>query len=164
VSKASLPRPPLAWLRDPGHFLALGAGTGLMPRAPGTWGSLLGVALYAALAPWGLGVSLPVAILLCAIGVPLCGRTARALGVHDHPAIVWDEVAGVFLTLLCGNGSALSLGMGFALFRLFDIWKPWPVRWADRRLGGGAGVMADDLLAAAYAGGGLALFEYVSYS
>ena len=164
MSKASLPRPPLVWLRDPGHFLALGAGTGLVPRAPGTWGSLLGVALYAAVAPWGLGVSLPVAIFLCVIGVPLCGRTARALGVHDHPAIVWDEVAGVFLTLLCGNGSPLSLGMGFALFRLFDIWKPWPVRWADRRLGGGAGVMADDLLAAAYAGAGLALFEYVSYS
>lgn len=164
MTAPAAPRPPPAWLLDPGHFLALGAGTGLAPWAPGTWGSLVGVGLYAAVAPLGGTAALLLAVVVCVIGVPLCGRTARALGVHDHPSIVWDEVAGVYLTLLCGSGTVLSLGIGFALFRLFDIWKPWPVRWADRRLGGGAGIMADDLLAAGYAGMGLALFEYVSYS
>ena len=157
-------RPDLSWLRDPGHFLALGAGSGLAPRAPGTFGSLLGVGLYVLAAPLGFTACAALLVLICVIGVPVCGRTARALGVHDHGAIVWDEVAGMFLTLLFGSGSWLGLGIGFALFRLFDIWKPWPVRWADARVGGGVGIMADDLLAAVYAGGGLALFEYLSYS
>ncbi len=157
-------RPHLGWLKDPGHFIALGAGTGLARVAPGTFGSLLGVAVYLALPPLNAAAAVAVVGLMILIGVPICGRTARALGVHDHPAIVWDEVTGVVLTLVCGSGTWFSVGLGFLLFRIFDIWKPWPVRWADRRIGGGAGVMLDDLLAAAYAAMGLVLFEYISYS
>ena len=157
-------RPGLAWLRDPGHFLALGGGSGLAPKAPGTAGSVVGVAVFLALAPLGVPVCLAALALMILVGVPLCGRTARALGVHDHPAIVWDEVTGVVLTLVCGSGTWISITVGFLLFRIFDIWKPWPVRWADGRVGGGLGVMLDDLLAALYAGLGLALFEYISYS
>jgi len=164
VNPAAGIRPGWSWLRDPGHFLALGAGSGLAPWAPGTFGSMVGVGVYLLAAPWGMAVCALLLVLICVVGVPVCGRTARALGVHDHGAIVWDEVAGMFLTLVFGSGSWLSLGIGFALFRLFDIWKPWPVRWADAKLGGGLGVMADDLLAGLYAGAGLALFEYLSYS
>ncbi|HMM76360.1 MAG TPA: phosphatidylglycerophosphatase A [Gammaproteobacteria bacterium] len=157
-------RPDWSWLKDPGHFLALGGGTGLVKVAPGTFGSLLGVALYLALPPLGPAAAAGVVALMIAVGVPICGRTARALGVHDHPAIVWDEVTGVVLTLVCGSGTWIAVGLGFLLFRIFDIWKPWPVRWADGRVGGGIGVMLDDLLAAAYAAMGLVLFEYISYS
>lgn len=156
--------PDWRWLRDPGHFLALGAGAGLAKFAPGTVGSLLGVALYLALPPLGPAGAAGVVVLMIAVGVPICGRTARALGVHDHPAIVWDEVTGVVLTLVCGSGTWIGVGLGFLLFRIFDIWKPWPVRWADGRVGGGTGVMLDDLLAAVYAAMGLVLFEYISYS
>lgn len=157
-------RPDARWLRDPGHFLALGAGSGLAPFAPGTFGSLVGVGVFLALAPLGTLACVGAALLMILVGVPLCGRTARALGVHDHPAIVWDEVTGVVLTLVCGSGGWISVGLGFLLFRIFDIWKPWPVRWADGRVGGGIGVMLDDLLAAVYSALGLVLFEYISYS
>lgn len=164
MRSAGAVRPGLDWLKDPGHFVALGAGTGLAKFAPGTVGSLLGVALYLALPPLGVGGAVVCIALMIAVGVPICGRTARALGVPDHPAIVWDEVTGVVLTLVCGSGTWLSVGLGFLLFRFFDIWKPWPVRWADGRVGGGLGVMLDDLLAAGYAAIGLVLFEYISYS
>ena len=164
MSKGGGRRPDWTWLRDPGHFLALGAGSGLAPRAPGTFGSLVGVGVYLVLAPLGPSVCAVALGLMFLVGVPICARTARALGVHDHPAIVWDEVVGVFLTLVCGSGGWLATGVGFVLFRIFDIWKPWPVRWADARVPGGLGVMVDDLLAAVYAGAGLALFEYISYS
>lgn len=157
-------RPDWRWLKDPGHFLALGGGTGLAKFAPGTFGSLLGVAVYLALPPLAPAGAVGVVALMIAVGVPICGRTARALGVHDHPAIVWDEVTGIVLTLVCGSGTWIGVGLGFLLFRIFDIWKPWPVRWADGRVGGGIGVMLDDLLAAVYAAMGLVLFEYISYS
>lgn len=157
-------RPDARWLRDPGHFVALGGGSGLAPVAPGTFGSLVGVAVYLALPPLGPLAAVGLIVVMIAVGVPICGRTTRALGVHDHPAIVWDEVTGVVLTLVCGSGGWISVGLGFLLFRIFDIWKPWPVRWADGRVGGGIGVMLDDLLAAVYSALGLVLFEYISYS
>lgn len=156
--------PDLGWLKDPGHFIALGAGAGLARVAPGTVGSVVGVGVYLALPPLQTIPAACVVLLMIVVGVPICGRTARALGVHDHPSIVWDEVTGVVLTLVFSSGTWLGVGMGFLLFRIFDIWKPWPVRWADGRVGGGLGVMLDDLLAAAYAAVGLVLFEYISYS
>jgi phosphatidylglycerophosphatase A len=164
VSAGAARRPDWTWLRDPGHFLALGGGSGLAPKAPGTFGSIVGVGVYLLLAPLGWQACALALVVMFAAGVPLCARTARALGVHDHPAIVWDEVVGVFLTLVCGSGSLPALALGFVLFRIFDIWKPWPVRWADGKVAGGLGVMLDDVLAALYAGAGLALFEYISYS
>lgn len=142
------PRPRLS---DPVQLLAAGLGTGLSPVAPGTAGTLLGVVLYLPLAllpPVGYLIAVLLAILL---GVWACGRTARELGVHDHPGIVWDEVAGYLVTM-----AGLPLGWewvigGFALFRLFDVIKPWPISWLDRRVGGGLGIMLDDLAAGAAA-------------
>ena len=86
-------------------------------------------------------------------------RPARALQVHDHPAIVWDEVVAMALVLVLADGSAASLAAGFALFRVFDIWKPWPIRWFDRHVHGGLGVMLDDLAAAVFAAALLALLQ-----
>lgn len=138
-------------LLQPVHLISLGFGTGLAPRAPGTFGTLAALPLY-----W-LMHFLPawqytfVCVLLFAAGTWLCGRTARALGVHDHPGIVWDEIVGYLLTLVAVPYGWRWLALGFVLFRLFDIWKPWPIRRFDRTLGGGFGIMFDDLLAALYA-------------
>ena len=146
-----------AVLRDPVHLLAFGLGTGLSPVAPGTVGSLLGVALAWLLAPAAFAVQIGVAVLLVLAGIWLCGESARRIGVHDHSGIVWDEIAAMYLVLFWVPFDAVSWAAGFLLFRLFDIWKPWPISDLDHRMRGGAGIMLDDLVAALYAACLLAL-------
>ncbi len=138
-------------LTDPVNLLAFGLGTGLTPKAPGTAGSLLGVAIAWWTVPLGLELRLLVGIVLILSGFWLCGEAARRIGVHDHPGIVWDEMAGMYLLLLAAPPGIVAWALGFGLFRLFDIWKPWPIRDLDHRLGGGLGIMLDDLVAALYA-------------
>ena len=138
-------------LRDPVHLLAFGFGSGLSPWAPGTMGSLLGVALAWWTLPLTDELRLLVAIALILSGIWLCGESARRIGVHDHPGIVWDEIAAMYLVLLLLPPSLPLWALGFGLFRLFDIWKPWPIRDLDHRLRGGLGIMLDDLVAALYA-------------
>jgi phosphatidylglycerophosphatase A len=143
-------RPTAAALaRDPALAIAFGFGLGLAPKAPGTFGTLLGIPLH--LATVGLALPLRLAVLALAFGfgVWVCGRAARTLGVHDHPGIVWDEVVGFAIAMLGAPAGPLGLVMGFTLFRLFDVWKPWPIRSADRRVHGGFGIMLDDALAGA---------------
>lgn len=138
-------------MKNPVHFLAFGFGSGLAPKAPGTFGTLAAIPL------WYLAAQLPlpgyVAVLLgvIAVGPYLCGKTAQDLGVHDHSGIVWDEIAGFLLTMLWAPVSLTALLAGFLLFRLFDIVKPWPIGWLDRRVKGGTGIMVDDLVAAIFA-------------
>ncbi|WP_297527989.1 phosphatidylglycerophosphatase A family protein [Thiohalobacter sp.] len=150
---------PLRLLRDPGHLLAFGLGSGLAPVAPGTFGTL------AALPLWWLLAQLPpagylLATLAAAVGgIWLCGRAARALGAHDHPGIVWDEVAGLLVTLAFVPPEWPWVVAGFLLFRLFDIVKPWPIRVLDQRVVGGIGIMADDLVAGALAAACLGLAQ-----
>lgn len=139
--------PSQVW-RDPACFLAFGLGSGLAPKAPGTFGTLAAVPLYFLLAGLSLPAYLGVTATMFAVGILLCERTTERLGVHDHPAIVWDEFVGYLLTMAAapaGLGWALA---GFVLFRLFDIVKPWPIGWVDRRVSGGFGIMVDDALAA----------------
>lgn len=144
-----LPRPNL---RNPVHLLAFGLGSGCAPRAPGTAGTLLAAVLYLPIfSQLELCLYLPLLGLVILLGVWLCGRTSRDLGVHDHPGIVWDEFAGFWLTMVAAPPGWPWLVAGFVLFRLFDIWKPWPIGWLDRRVGGGLGIMLDDLLAGAFA-------------
>lgn len=149
-------------LKNPIHALSLGFGTGLAPKAPGTFGTLVGVALYWLLCSLQLSLVLYIAItILCfAVGVWMCAYTAKALGVHDHPAIVWDEVVGYLVTMTFAPSGWLWMVIGFALFRLFDIWKPWPIRVIDRKVHGGFGIMFDDVLAGVYAAIVLALITY----
>lgn len=138
-------------LRDPVHWIPFGLGVGLLPGAPGTWGSALAVALF-----W-FAPSLTViqhAVLLAGgfvLGVYLCGLSARRLGVHDHSGIVFDEILSMWAVLAVLPEEPLWAALGFLAFRLFDVWKPWPIREADHRIPGGLGIMLDDVLAAAFA-------------
>ena len=139
-------------LGHPAHFIALGFGSGLAPRAPGTFGSLAALVLCWLLTP----AMPPLAIVF--LGVPLffvgiwaSGVTARDLGVKDHGAIVIDEIAAFLPLAALASASIVLQLIAFGLFRLFDIWKPFPIRLFEQRLEGGLGVMFDDLVAACYA-------------
>jgi phosphatidylglycerophosphatase A len=139
-------------LRRPIHLLATGLGAGLVPRAPGTAGSAVGVVLGWLMfdLPWPWRAAIAAAVFVG--GVFVCGASARDLGEHDHPGIVLDEVAGMLATLLALAAADLwLLVLAFVLFRFFDIVKPWPIRDVDHRLSGGLGIMLDDLMAAGYA-------------
>ncbi len=151
---------PRSLLRDPGHCLALGLGSGCIRRAPGTWGTLAGLVLYSLVfwLPAPLYLGLIAAGFLA--GIYLCARTARALGVHDHPAIVWDEFVGVWLALALQPTAPGWLLLAFVAFRVFDIAKPWPIGWLDRRMPGGLGIMVDDVVAGAYALALMALLQW----
>ena len=155
-------RPTIKHLADPVHCLALGFGSGLAPFAPGTFGSLVGLGFALALAPLGLAWNLGLTLLAVLAGIWICGESARRLGVHDHPAIVWDEIAGMMITMLAVPDAWWGAPLAFALFRLFDIAKPWPIREIDHGLGGGAGIMLDDVLAGLFAALGLLLIGYVT--
>lgn len=145
------PKPCTRVFRDPVHFLALGFGSGCAPKAPGTFGTLAAIPLYLLMQPLPLGIYLLLTMAGFVLGVWICDRTARDLGVHDHPAIVWDEVIGYWMTMIAAPPGGLWVIAGFALFRLFDILKPWPIRQVDQQVGGGFGIMFDDALAAGYA-------------
>lgn len=164
------PRPPAELiLTTPEHLIAFGFGAGLSPKAPGTMGTLWGIPLWLALswlAPLHYGIAL---LLLAGFGVWVCGRSAKLLGLHDCPGIVFDEIVG-FLVAATPLLPALGLMPGpawtwliaaFALFRLFDIWKPWPIRWLDAQVHGGFGIMLDDLLAGLYAAALLVLASFI---
>lgn len=142
--------PTTVWT-NPIHFLAFGFGSGVVPVAPGTFGTVAAIPLY-----WLMqGLTLPVYIaitgLVTLVGIWLCDVACRDTGVHDNPGVVWDEIAGYLITMIAAPQGWLWTVWGFLLFRLFDIWKPWPIRWFDRRVDGGFGVMLDDVLAAVYA-------------
>lgn len=139
-------------MSHPAGWIATALGAGLSPKAPGTAGSLV------ALLPWWFllrdlspGIYLAVLIAGFVLGVWACEVSDRRLGMHDQGALVWDEVIGMWITLFAAPLHWWWIVVGFALFRLFDIWKPWPVSWADRRVHGGLGVMLDDVVAGVYA-------------
>lgn len=138
-------------LSHPAHLISLGFGSGLSPKAPGTAGSLLAWLLYPLIrTPLSEIAFLIMLGAFFLAGILAAERTGRALGVSDHGAIVWDEMVAVWLVLLFTPATLLWQACAIALFRLFDITKPQPIRWADSRVKGGFGVMLDDLLAAGY--------------
>jgi phosphatidylglycerophosphatase A len=139
--------------------VAFGFGAGLSPKAPGTVGTLFAIPLYMVLLqlprPWWFGALFA---MLC-VGIWVCGRTARELGVPDHPGIVWDEIVGLIITMSGVGFAWTNLLAGFVLFRLFDILKPWPISYLDRRVKGGLGIMLDDIAAGICAGAVLYLIN-----
>jgi len=139
-------------LRDPIHFLAFGFGSGLSPIAPGTMGTLAAIPLYYLLIQFGDFIYLLLTVFITLIGIVICDISSKKLGVHDHSGIVWDEIAGYFITMLFVPHTWYWALVGFVLFRVFDIWKPFPILWFDQHVGGGFGIMVDDVLAAIYAG------------
>jgi phosphatidylglycerophosphatase A len=134
-------------LRDPIHLFAFGFGAGLSPHAPGTFGTLIAIPIVLLVQQFGFVAHLTFALVAIAFGIYVCGESARRLGVHDHPGIVWDEIAGYTVTMLAAPPHWYWLLCGFVLFRFFDIVKPWPIREADHSLTGGLGIMLDDIIA-----------------
>ncbi|MFP2306722.1 phosphatidylglycerophosphatase A [Citrobacter braakii] len=135
-------------MRNPWHLLATGFGSGLSPIVPGTMGSLAAIPFWYLMTflPWQL-YSLVVMLSIC-IGVYLCHQTAKDMGVHDHGSIVWDEFVGMWITLMAlPNHDWQWVAAGFVIFRILDMWKPWPIRWFDRNVHGGTGIMIDDIVA-----------------
>ncbi|ATO19220.1 phosphatidylglycerophosphatase A [Acinetobacter sp. LoGeW2-3] len=144
----------------------VGFGSGLLPKAPGTFGSafaLLFVPIWLAI---GFLNSILAIILMSILGIYICGQTAKVMGVHDDGRIVWDEFAGQSITFLpliyLGLMNWIWIIIGFALFRLFDVWKPWPIRVIDRQVGGGFGIMFDDIVAGIWAAICIAIYLYIS--
>ena len=156
---AILTKIPPRLLRNPLHFLSLGFGSGLSPFAPGTFGTVAAVPLYLLLAQLPLAYYLLAVLAAFAIGVYLCGYTSAALGEHDHSGIVWDEFVGFWITMIAVPATWQWILAGFVLFRLFDIFKPWPVKVADAKMKGGFGIMFDDVLAGIYALVGLQIAQ-----
>ncbi|WP_369814365.1 phosphatidylglycerophosphatase A [Erwinia sp. Leaf53] len=135
-------------MSNPWHLLATGFGSGLSPWMPGTAGSIAAIPFWFLLnrLPGDL-YSLAILLGIC-IGVYLCHRTAKDMGVHDHGSIVWDEFIGMWITLIAIPVSSWQwILAGFIIFRVLDIWKPWPIRWFDRNVHGGMGIMVDDIVA-----------------
>jgi len=134
-------------IRKPHQFFGLGFGLGLAPFAPGTFGTLGALPLIFITASYPLWLQCFFAVVISVFGIWVCGQTAKDVQVHDHPAIVWDEVAGFYITMIGAALSWKALLVGFLLFRFFDIAKPGPIRMLDKKLHGGFGIMADDILA-----------------
>ena len=148
-----------AALGTPAGFLAFGFGSGLSGFAPGTMGTLVAVPFGLLLKQLPPVLFWPVLVVLFLIGIYLCGATASRLGKHDPGGIVWDEMVGYWLTIAFIPAQWPWLLAAFILFRLFDILKPWPIRQSEKWFSGGLGIMVDDILAALYAMGVLALFR-----
>ena len=137
-------------LKNPIHFLALGFGSGLAAKAPGTFGTIAAVPVVLLMAPLSLSWYIGLTVLSVLIGIYICDKAAKDMGVHDHGAIVWDEVAGLMITMIAAPAGWQWLVAGFVLFRFFDILKPWPIRWLDAKVHGGFGIMIDDVLAGVF--------------
>lgn len=147
-------------LSHPAHFIALGGGVGLVSKAPGTFGTLLGypLAWLSLQSPFWLAWMLVAFAFL--LGVWACEKSGRDMGVADHGSMVWDEVVAIWAVLLVVPMTWIAWLAAFMLFRFFDIVKPFPVGWFDRKVKGGFGVMLDDALAAGYV---LIVFWLVRY-
>lgn len=144
------PVPDSVW-RNPIHFLAFGCGSGTVDKAPGTFGTLAAIPLYLLIQDLSVSNYFLVLILSALAGIFICGKTSHDLGVHDHSGIVWDEFVGYWITMWMAPEGWSYIILGFILFRIFDIWKPWPISLADKHVHGGFGIMFDDILAGVFA-------------
>lgn len=131
----------------PRYFIAFGFGSGLSPVAPGTFGTLAAIPIYILLTylPGLIYALLVVASFL--IGIWITDSVSKELKIHDFSGIVWDECVGYWVTMFLIPRSWIWMGIGFFLFRVFDIWKPWPIKSVDQQVKGGLGIMLDDVLA-----------------
>lgn len=134
----------------PIHFLAYGFGTGLMPFAPGTFGSLVGVALFWFMAPMAAGPYAALVVVMFVAGIYICGTTANDVGAVDPGFIVYDEVVGFLVAMYLMPADWRWIAAGFVIYRVFDIWKPFPIHNVEHVLGLGSGIMADDVIAGIY--------------
>lgn len=134
-------------LWHPAHFLGFGFGSGLIPFMPGTMGSLAAIPLVLAMAYLPLIAYIACTVAAALFGIWICDKVSFDLGVHDHGSIVWDEIVGMMIVFIAIPISWHSILLGFLLFRVFDIFKPWPISFVDKNIHGGWGIMLDDLIA-----------------
>ncbi len=153
------PVPATIW-KNPLQFIAFGFGSGALPWMPGTWGTLVGALFYLGLQQLSLVWYAVVLVVAFFFGVWLCGKVEREVGVVDHSGIVWDEIVGLWVTMIYAPIGWFWLILGIILFRLFDIWKPFPIRWLQQHCKGGWGVMLDDVAAGVIA---LILVQIIAY-
>lgn len=173
MSKSDVTVAPRTVLTDPVHFLAFGFGSGLSPVAPGTFGTLAALPIAILVLQCPAMLALIATVIVCVVGIPICGISAQRLGVHDYGGIVWDEVAGYLITIAPiwaapaagypGSPFALwlDLAIAFAVFRFFDIVKPPPIRLIDKKVEGGLGIMLDDILAGVFSAIALVLIWHI---
>lgn len=138
-------------LRSPTLLLAFGFGSGLAPKAPGTFGTVAAIPLWLLLCQLPLYLYWAVVAISAIAGIYICGRASSKLAVHDHSGIVWDEFVGLWIALAFIEPQLSSIIVGFLLFRFFDIVKPWPISWLDKQVGAGIGIMIDDVVAGFFA-------------
>jgi phosphatidylglycerophosphatase A len=134
-------------LTDPILLLAFGFGSGLSKKMPGTMGTLAAVPIYLLIIQANIWLYSVLTLAVVISGIWICEDAAKKLGEHDFGGIVWDEIAGFLITLWFVPFSWFALFAGFVLFRVFDILKPWPIKWVDQKVSGGFGIMLDDVLA-----------------
>jgi len=134
-------------LHNPIHFLSFGFGAGLSPIAPGTAGTIVAIPIFLLLSEMALIFYLAAILFIFVFGCWASSLTASALKVHDHPGIVIDEIAGYLITMILVPVTWYWVILGFIFFRLFDIWKPWPISIVDKNMDGGLGIMLDDVVA-----------------
>ena len=144
-------------LSDPVLFLAFGFGSGLAKKAPGTFGTVAAIPVYWLFVQSGFLFYSVLTVIVTVTGIWICGIAAEKLDEHDFGGIVWDEIAGYLITMWLVPFSWQAAALGFVLFRIFDILKPWPIKWIDQKVHGGLGIMLDDVLAAVFAGALLVL-------
>lgn len=166
MHKPSIKFKQMTWTQRCIVFCGVGFGSGLAPKAPGTFGSAFALLFIPAWLALGFFNSVLIIVLMSLLGIYLCGRTAELMGVHDDGRIVWDEFAGQSISFLplvyLGQMNWLWVLIGFALFRLFDVWKPWPIRVVDHRVHGGFGIMLDDIIAGIWAALCILIYLYFS--
>ena len=141
------PEVPQAVWQNPLYFIGFGLGSGAMPFAPGTWGTLMAVPFYLCLQHLPFLFYIRFVIVFCIASSILCDYLSRDMKVHDHPGMCIDEFAGFFVTMIAAPSGWSWIVLGFLLFRLFDIWKPWPIAWLDQHIHGGFGMVLDDIAA-----------------
>jgi len=140
-------RIPFKALKDPVVCLALGLGSGLSPKAPGTAGTVMSIPLFLLIQDLPLMAYSLITLVITLFGIWICSYSSKKLGVHDHPAIVIDETAGFLITMFAAPTGWQWILAGFVLFRFFDALKPWPISWLDKNVNGGFGIMVDDVVA-----------------
>lgn len=155
------PIPLKATLKNPLYFFAVGFGSGLLPKMPGTWGTVMAIPFYLLMRNLSPSNYLLVTAAAFFVGIWFCHATEKAFGVPDHPRIVWDEIVGYWCTMFMAPQGWLWIVLGFILFRIFDIAKPWPICFFNKRVKGGFGIMLDDVLAAIPAWGILYILHVV---
>jgi phosphatidylglycerophosphatase A len=150
MRKYIVPTIPESMWQNPWHFIAFGFGSGALPIAPGTFGTLLTIPFYLVLQNLSVPLYCIAVLIITLASMWLCERVTNEIHIHDHQGMCLDEFVGFLVTMIYAPHGWLWVLIGFGLFRLFDIWKPWPIKFVDEKVGGGVGIILDDVLAGIY--------------